>query len=326
MKKIAAVLAALMLFAGCANADENDQTAENSPVHNVNIDQDGFLKSEEEFEPLYDITPMYEAFVSGDRSALTPYETAALETAEKILDEIISEDMDDYTKELAVHDWLVANCTYDPGALRAIPAPTEHSDEPYGALILGKAICSGYSTAFMLMMKMLDIPCEIIHSLDDENEEHAWNAVQLDGSWYYVDVTWDDPVPDFDGRPIKHQYFNILYNELKKDHVMTKDSPSTSMYFNCYFFREKVDVASIDEVSAAMRQALERGHRSAVIHITDEAAFSGKVSIENETVRWDKDTADKLVKELSDYGDVRMLSRYYEYGCEQCIEIEMRYW
>ena len=35
---------------------------------------------------------------------------------------------------------------------------------------------------------------------------HAWNQVKLDGEWYFVDVSWDDPVPDWYGN-VKYTYF-----------------------------------------------------------------------------------------------------------------------
>ena len=36
---------------------------------------------------------------------------------------------------------------------------------------------------------------------------HAWNMVKIDGEYYHVDVTWNDPVPDRQGR-VLHTYFN----------------------------------------------------------------------------------------------------------------------
>ena len=43
-----------------------------------------------------------------------------------------------------------------------------------------------------------EIPCVLVsgmakNSLDGTGEAHMWNYVQLDGKWYGVDVTWNDP-------------------------------------------------------------------------------------------------------------------------------------
>ena len=40
--------------------------------------------------------------------------------------------------------------------------------------------------------------CYIISGIgtnsDGETESHAWNYVQIEGKWYAIDVTWDDPI------------------------------------------------------------------------------------------------------------------------------------
>ena len=52
--------------------------------------------------------------------------------------------------------------------------------------------------------------------------DHAWNLVQLDGDWYCVDVTWDDPVASFPipvSSPLAHRYFNVTSEYLRQtDH------------------------------------------------------------------------------------------------------------
>lgn len=57
----------------------------------------------------------------------------------------------------------------------------------YGALIDGSGVCEAYAEAFKLLCDTAGIPCISVYSND-----HEWNAVKLDGNWYYVDVTWID--------------------------------------------------------------------------------------------------------------------------------------
>lgn len=59
-------------------------------------------------------------------------------------------------------------------------------------------VCEGYARAFQLLCNQLEIPCVLvdgpaIDSLTDTPENHMWNYVQVDGGWYAVDVTWNDP-------------------------------------------------------------------------------------------------------------------------------------
>lgn len=93
---------------------------------------------------------------------------------------------DTATQVLAVHDWLVRHVAYDQDDMRA-------SHTAYGLFANATAVCEGYSQAFMLAMERLGVPCVIVRS---EDMAHQWNMVCIDGTWYHVDVTWDDPTPD----------------------------------------------------------------------------------------------------------------------------------
>lgn len=57
-------------------------------------------------------------------------------------------------------------------------------------------VCEGYSRAFKVLCDWAHIPCvlEDGYAEGNRNEPHMWNAVQLAGKWYGVDVTWNDPV------------------------------------------------------------------------------------------------------------------------------------
>jgi hypothetical protein len=72
--------------------------------------------------------------------------------------------------------------------------PQKHpSFEAIGLFNNATAVCSGYARAFNGVAHELGIPSLMISS---ETMAHAWNMVYLDGEWLFVDVTFDDPVPD----------------------------------------------------------------------------------------------------------------------------------
>ena len=125
--------------------------------------------------------------------------------------------MTDYEKELAIHDWIVTWTDYDVEASNNSPTakPDPDNDNPYGLFFSKKSICSGYSSTFQLFMDMLGVECITVkgHARDMETD-HAWNMVRLDGDWYCVDVTWDDPI----GAPpgyLSHEYFNVTSQYLR---------------------------------------------------------------------------------------------------------------
>lgn len=118
-------------------------------------------------------------------------------------------------KEKYVHDYLVNKITYDKNM---------HEDQTaYGALINNRAVCSGYSRAFQLIMRKLNIPCFYIrgNAYNEEGEvAHAWNLILLDGDYYNVDVTWDDPIDYYTMKNrLRYDYFNVSDEFISKNHT-----------------------------------------------------------------------------------------------------------
>ena len=98
-----------------------------------------------------------------------------------------------YDKILAVHNYLIDNIEYDSSGL-----DQEVTHTLYGALINHLAVCDGYAKAFKYILDNIGISCVevcgIAQNSSGVTESHAWNDVLLDGKWYAVDVTWDDPI------------------------------------------------------------------------------------------------------------------------------------
>ena len=67
--------------------------------------------------------------------------------AKSVLDEIITDGMSDYEKELAVYKWMTANIGFDSGSMTAIPEDeSKPVDNPNGVLKNHEAVCVGYAT------------------------------------------------------------------------------------------------------------------------------------------------------------------------------------
>lgn len=218
---------------------------------------------------MYDVSHIVKAYHTGDRSMLSELDNAILDKAAAVLDEIIMPDMDDYQKELAVHDYIISNCEYDEGELSVIPSPTPNSDNPYGALIGGYAICKGYTATFRMFMGMLGIPCGTVHSIDHTGDEHAWNTVQLGGSWYYVDVTWDDPVPDRGNGLIRHEFFNVTREKIEERHVLPDGCPDTDSLEFTYASRSAFPAGQTEQ---AFEWARENNFDSFAVYCEDKTA------------------------------------------------------
>lgn len=132
---------------------------------------------------------------------------------------------------LEAHNWLINGIEYD-----------ETLNEPnirniYGALSSKKAVCEGYAKSFKYIMDAANIPCIVVIgkgiNSTGQTESHAWNYVKIDGVWYGVDVTWDDPILVGGGRlPDKERYRYFLKGKsMLANHIATGIASQTGIAF-----------------------------------------------------------------------------------------------
>lgn len=125
----------------------------------------------------------------------------------------VDDSMDDAQKALVIHDYLLSNSYYaDDDKYIAHSA--------YGIFYNRRTVCAGYALAYSYILNKLGIPCQYMYS---EEMAHAWNVVQIDGSWYQCDLTWDDTSARFGVNVdaygiVCHEYF------LKSKDYMTNHS------------------------------------------------------------------------------------------------------
>lgn len=108
----------------------------------------------------------------------------------------------DADRVTAIHDFIVSTATYDVGAFEQIRsdatgARVDQSQEAYGILVMGTAVCNGYAQAFQVMAEQAGLDAVIVTGSDSAGAtggSHAWNKVNVDGRWVLVDTTWDDPI------------------------------------------------------------------------------------------------------------------------------------
>lgn len=132
------------------------------------------------------------------------------EKVEEIIKEQIKDTSDKKQIIKTVHDYIINHTKYDK--LRTDKNVIKYmSNTAYGVLFQGYGICSGYADAMAIFLNYYDIPNYKISS-----ENHVWNAVYLDGKWYHLDLTWDDPVTSTGEDVLDESYFLISTQELKK--------------------------------------------------------------------------------------------------------------
>ena len=149
----------------------------------------------------------------------TSYLIDEFPTVERI-NSALSEVDNDFQNVKLVHDYLVETVEYE----QTISKPNIYN--LYGALVNKECVCEGYAKAFKYLMDSLNIPCVVVAgkatNSEGKTENHAWNYVQLNGNWYAVDTTWDDPILIVGGiltNSSKYRYFLKGEDEFNTSHI-----------------------------------------------------------------------------------------------------------
>lgn len=104
-------------------------------------------------------------------------------------------------KVRSFYAWMTYNIAYDMQAYNKGRQRINQSNQDI--LRRGKAVCFGYAKLMQAMCEKAGIRCEVIvgyskgaltSTPDLRNPDHAWNAVQIDGQWHLMDVTWGSGV------------------------------------------------------------------------------------------------------------------------------------
>ena len=91
---------------------------------------------------------------------------------------------------LYLHDCLAHRYTYDTRA------EAEANADAYSFLRDGRGICQAYALTFLALCQGAGLEADLVVS---DAMDHAWNHVRVEGEWYHVDVTRDDPIPAAEG-------------------------------------------------------------------------------------------------------------------------------
>ena len=121
----------------------------------------------------------------------------------------------DLEKILYIHNYLVANFEYDT---------SYKIYDVYNFLTTGTGVCQAYTQTFNALMHRLGIECT---SAINKPEKHTWNIVSLDGEFYHIDCTHDDPLGQSAGS-VRYDLF------LLSDSSITGHDSHTSWYTAMY--------------------------------------------------------------------------------------------
>lgn len=94
----------------------------------------------------------------------------------------IPEGLDDYETALYLHDYIALNFCYDlTYTIRTI----------YDFLKEKTGVCAAYTFLYDELLTRIGIENYAVRC---QSLNHVWNEIKINGNWYHVDITWDDPV------------------------------------------------------------------------------------------------------------------------------------
>ncbi len=164
--------------------------------------------------------------LSYDRNAEKRRAAAArLETACEQLQAALPADVDEFEREVAVHDALLLRCDY-------AAQQTSSSRSAYGALVEGSAVCEGYAKGLQYLIQRIGMEATVVTGENGDGAAHMWTVAVMGGEWYHIDPTLNDntPLPH-------HTYFNLSDQQISKTHHM--ESPFTCDGEAHYYFTKR---------------------------------------------------------------------------------------
>ena len=148
-----------------------------------------------------------QAAVAKVREMADSWNTEGVETGSTAYQALLVRAADEYLCSRLFYDHAVLNTAVSVSAAENSGSQSVACNDAYriytsAAAFLGETdhltmgvVCEGYAKAFKVLCDQLGVPAVCVSGLSDKSRTgsgHMWNLAQIGGSWYLVDVTWDD--------------------------------------------------------------------------------------------------------------------------------------
>lgn len=148
-----------------------------------------------------------------------------------------------YDKVKRIHDYIIKNYSYSTYGYKLNGKTADDTRSVGRMLTMKRGCCVGYSKLMKAFCDYYGISCTLVSGTD-----HMWNAIQINGKWYALDVTWDDTDGKQKNSKEQYQYF------LKGEKTFLADV--SHRVVNCMFIQDKVPIT---EYACLTAPILEKG-------------------------------------------------------------------
>ncbi len=221
-------------------------------------------------------------YLTKDTEAINQMQQSIDATVDKLVNEAAGK-ATTFEKLKVFHDYLVLNSTFELNG-----QTSDYNSSIYNAFGSGQPQgdiqCAGYAKAMLYLCGKAGINCMVVTGETTAGESHAWNVVDVDGEWYNLDATWDDPILETANvKNLRYKYFLIpdkWIHNISHMHVSQKalsngnyityfTPPACTATAENYFIKSGYvynDFDSADKaIRAEIKKAAENGSRTAHI-------------------------------------------------------------
>ncbi len=195
----------------------------------------------------------------------------------------------EYEKVKYVYEYIIDNTEYDLTA--------EDNQNILSVMRDGRSVCAGYAKTMQYLLYELDVECTFVVGSVYGGQGHAWNLVNINDAYYYVDPTWGDASYFINGQsaedvdmPMNYDYLNITSQELIKTHSIDNVVPMPMCISDTanYYVKEGALFYSYDygQMYNLFEKAYKNGKKVVTVKCTSQFAFENvrKELIDNQQI------------------------------------------
>jgi len=229
-------------------------------------------------------------YLTKDAAAINEMQKSIDAVADKLVAEANGKSST-FEKLKVFHDYLVLNSTFE-----LKDEITNYNATIYNAFGSGEPQgniqCAGYAKAMQYLCDKAGIVSMVVTGETNQGQTHAWNVIDIDGKWYNLDATWDDPIlntPNY--KNIRYNFFlvpdsgihNITHmhvgqKKLSNGNYITYFTPPACVDNDQNYFVKTGKVYSdLDSADKAIKAEIERaakdGSRTAQIAVSSKELY-----------------------------------------------------